>query len=355
MRRRIKIQEWRALLLAAALCVCAWDCARAQNAEENHAGYVPVLSGGLGYIHTVSGGVPALEPQINPVLLVPFGHQLLLESRTDFTGFFERRDLTSGPFTGKIYKTVEFAQLDWLADTHVMAVAGKYLLPFGLYNERLQPIWIRNLQDTPITLPIGTRTSGSGMGVMLRGAATQQTSYSIQYSAYFSARSGINQLDAARTAGGDASIYLNNAHLEIGTSYQRFLQDHRINSSAVYLSWQPAAEMVDMKAEYDYSYNGSGYWLETAYRLQKLPIPAFFQRLQAVGRIQYFAPLNGGGNGLPRINTQRFDAGLNYYFRDDFRLISSYGRSFSSQQNANVWNVGFTYRFLFPLWPARKR
>jgi hypothetical protein len=76
--------------------------------------------------------------------------------------------------------------------------------------------------------------------------------------------------------------------------------------------------------------------------------------VQTVVRMQQFFPLNGGGNGLPTVNTQRFDFGLNYYFRDDLRFISSYGRQFSSQGNANVWNVGFTYRMLFPLWPGRK-
>ena len=95
--------------------------------------------GGAGYIHNVSGGVQTLEPQIDPVLLVPFGRHLLLESRTDFTGFFERQNLTSGPFKGKVFKDVEYAQLDWLADSHAIVVGGRYLLPFGLYNERLEP------------------------------------------------------------------------------------------------------------------------------------------------------------------------------------------------------------------------
>ena len=62
-------------------------------------------------------------------------------------------------------------QVDWLANTHVIASAGAFLLPFGLYNERLAPLWIRNLQDTPITDNVGTRPNGVGDGVMLRGNA----------------------------------------------------------------------------------------------------------------------------------------------------------------------------------------
>jgi len=321
--------------------------------EEDHAGHVPVISGGLGYIHIVDGGVTALEPQINPVLLLPFGSHVLLESRTDFTGFFQRQQLTKGPFAGKVFKTVEFAQIDWLADTHAIVSAGRYLIPFGLYGERLQPIWIKNLQDSPITATIGTRTSGSGDGLMLRGVLAQRPGYSVQYSSYFSARSGINQLQAARMAGADASIHLVQKQLEVGVSYQRFLQSREINSAATYLAWETPVAGLNLKAEGDYSYNGKGYWLEAAYLLQDLPIPPILRRTQFVGRMQQFFPEHGGGNGLPGIDTQRFDAGLNYYLRDDLRIVSSYGRTFSAQGNANIWNVGFTYRFMFPLWPGR--
>lgn len=323
--------------------------------DEDHAGFVPVISGGAGYVHNVNGGITTLEPQINPVLLVPFGSHVLLESRTDFTGFFQREHGTEGPFKGKVFKTVEFAQIEWLANTHITIIAGKYLLPFGIYNERLQPIWIKNLQDAPITAVIGTRTSGAGDGFQLRGVATQHPTYSIQYSAYFSAKSDINQLESARVAGGDVSVFLPRARLEVGTSYQRFLQDREINSEAGYVSWQPRKTPLDLKAEFDASYYGRGYWLEGAYRFTDLPIPRLMQRTQFVTRLQHFFPSHGGGNSLPSVNNQRVDFGLNYYVRDDLRFISSYGRSFSSQGNANVWNIGFTYRFLFPLWPGRRQ
>ena len=158
----------------------------------------------------------------------------------------------------------------------------------------------------------------------------------------------------ALAPGYDASVFLPKQRLEIGTSYQRFLESRHINSVAAYLSWQPRSVPVDLKAEFDASYNGRGYWLETAYKFSQLPIPRFLQRTQVVGRMQQVFPSHGGGNGIPRVDSQRFDFGLNYYIRDDLRIISSYGRRFSSQQNANVWNVGLTYRFLFPLWPGKK-
>jgi hypothetical protein len=355
LRDELKNASYVSVIVMLSVVLSGRLTAQDMQSSENHAQYIPAISGGLGYIHNINGGVTSLIPQINPVLLVPFGSHVLLESRTSFTGFFERRDLTSGPFTGKVFKSVDYAQVNWLAHTHIIATAGRYLLPFGLYSDRLGPLWIRNLQDTPITATIGTRTSGSGDGFMLRGVVVQKPSYSVQYTAYFSAHSNINQLQAARTAGGDVSIYLPRTRLEVGTSYQRFLQDHQINSVATYVSWQPSSVPLDIKAEGDYSYNGRGYWIESAYLFQQLPIPSIFRRTQIVGRMQQFFPTNGGGNTLPRVDTNRFDVGLNYYFRDDLRFISSYGRTFSSQGNANIWNVGFTYRFLFPLWPGRTK
>ena len=326
----------------------------AQEAD-NHAGHVPLISGGAGYIQNWNGGVTSLEPQINPVLLVPFGSHVLLESRVDFTGFFQHEHQTYGSFTGKVFKTVEFAQLDWLANTHVIATFGRYLLPFGIYNERLQPIWIKNLQDSPITATIGTRSGGAGTGPMARGVILQKPSYTAQYSAYYSLPSDVEQLGSLRLAGGDASVFWTKPRLEVGGSYQRVLQNRHINNVSTYVSWQPRDTHVDVKAEYDYSYYGNGYWLESAYVLDRPEIPAFFRKIQMVGRIQQFVPLNGGGNSLPRVNQQRFDIGLNYNLRDNLRMVSSYGRSFSSQGDANVWNIGFTYRFTLPLWPERKQ
>lgn len=322
----------------------------AHSQTPDHAGRVPLIEGGAGYVHNVTAGVTTLEPQIDPVLLVPFGRHVLLESRTDFTGFFERQAQTSGPFTGKVFKTVEFAQLDWLAAPRVIAVAGRYLLPFGMYNERLEPIWIRNLQDSPFTATVGTRTTGAGDGLMLRGQAVQTNSLSLQYSVYGSAHSGINQIGSARATGMDASIYAPRARLELGSSYQHFLEARHINNAAAYLAWQAPSAGIDLKAEWDRSYFGHGYWIEAASGPWGSTAPRPLRGLQLVLRQQQVLPFHGGGNGLPTIRSERVDLGLNYYLRDDLRFVSSFGRSFNQRLDQNVWNVGMTYRFAIPLW-----
>jgi hypothetical protein len=355
MEKKLRMTRSR-WILAFFLVYASMAHAQGDDLQKNSAGYVPVISGGIGYVHNINGGITTLEPQINPVLLLPLGHHVLVESRTSFSGSFQREFQTHGPFTGKVFKSVDYAQADWLLNTHITATAGKYLLPFGLYNERLSPLWIRNLQDSPITSGIGTRTSGAGDGVMLRGMAIEHPSWTIQYSAYFSALSNVNQLQAARTAGGDVSIFLPQRRLEIGTSYQRFLQGKEINSEAVYASWQPHAAPLDLKVEFDQSYYGRGYWIEPAYMLSQVPKgQKFFQHLQVVARMEQFYLVHSGGSSIPGVDTQKFSFGMNYYLRDDTRLLASYGRQFSSQGNANVWNFGFTHRFLWPLWPGRKK
>jgi hypothetical protein len=331
--------------------------ARAQDsgADSSHAGYAPVISGSMGYVYIVQGGIPSLEPQINPVLLLPLGSHVLFETRTDFTGFFERRQGTSGDYTGEIYKTVDFAQLDWLANSHVIPVAGLYILPFGIYAERLDPLWIANLQDLPIDYSIGTQTSGTGLGPQLRGVAVETNNFNLQYTAYYSVHSNVTQFQASLTAGGDASIYFTGLHAEFGTSYQRFLDNRQINSAAGYVTWQPPHTALDIKAEYDASYNGQGYWIEGNSMLSSIPFAnSFFRRMQVVGRDEWFLPRHGGGNGVPNVETKRGEAGLNYYIGDDWRLISSYGREFKSSKNVNLWNLGFTYRFLWPLRREKK-
>jgi hypothetical protein len=329
--------------------------AQDDSAQKTSAGYVPVISGAFAYIQNATGGAQTLTPQIVPVLLVPMGHSLLIESRVEFTGFFQREDGTSGRYAGKVFKTIDYAQLDWLANTHATAVVGRYILPFGLYSERLAPVWIRNLQDTPLTYSIGTHPDGAGNGFMLRGVAASTASHTIQYSAYMSAHNSITQLPAMRVAGGDTSIFFPAGHVEAGLSYQRSLEGYQINNEAAYLSWQPQRASVDLKAEYDRNHYGDGYWIEAAHSPQQFFVaPDFFRHFQLVGRMEQLFTRNGGGNGLPRVNEQRPEVGLNYQIRDDWRLESNYGRLFSANGNTNIWNFGFTYRFVWPLWPGRK-
>ena len=196
---------------------------------------VAVISGAVGDISSVDGGFTFHQPVIAPVLTLPLGSRVLIESRADLRGFISR-PASGGSYDQQFFSTLEYAQAEILVNSRLTFVAGRYLTPFGIYTERVSPIWIRNFQETPIIFPIGTRSSGSSNGAQLRGAIYDNDDVSVSYAAYFSALSGVDKLDSGRAAGGRGGVFFKKPRLEIGASYQRFLQDTHYNASGAYLS-----------------------------------------------------------------------------------------------------------------------
>ncbi|HKS82484.1 MAG TPA: hypothetical protein VJR23_13345 [Candidatus Acidoferrales bacterium] len=344
---------------------------------------MPIFSLGGAYVSQFEGGQQHLEPLMSPVVLVPLGNKWLIESRDTL-----ETDLTPPPggsgFKGSLEKEVDYFQLDYIASPYATITVGKFLTPFGIYNERLYPIWVRNLQSDPLIFPLGVGPSNAGTGAMVRGGFSLNSSVNLNYAAYYSTLITQSPVDSWRMAGGRAGIFLPGPRLEMGGSFQHLLQDDRSNSFGFHAEWQPAALPLTLRAEYARSSQGSGYWAESAYRLTQVPVHQdFWGRIQLVGRMQeYFIGANASEAILSE-NTRMFEFGLNYYFRDDIRFVSSFGRQFSplvtnnvlainrtippsvdsetgllpggvapqstSGGNMNVWTVGITYRFVLPL------
>jgi hypothetical protein len=310
---------------------------------------VPLLTGSAGFITTLDGGEPHLGPVVMPVVLVPLGDRWLFETRGVFDSDMVQVPGLSG-FRGKVEKEVSYAQLDFIANQYLTVTAGRFLTPFGIYNERLYPVWVRNLQSEPLILPLGVGPSEAGTGVMLRGGFRAHPDINFNYTVYFSTLSTTEYLDSARMAGGRAGIFIPRARLELGGSFQHLLQNERSNAFGFHAIWQPPTLPLDVRAEYARSAQGSGYWVEPAYRLSQLPFwRNQMRRTQIVARMQRFYPGQLPGDELPVTDTRQFEFGLNYYFIDGLRATSSYGREFSPDGNKNVWTVGLTYRFLLPL------
>jgi len=305
--------------------------------------------GGSGFITTFDAGEPHLGPLIAPVILVPLKDRWLIESRATFESDLSQIPGRSG-FHGQVLKEVDYLQLDFIANPYVTVSVGRFLTPFGIFNERLYPIWIRNLQTDPLILPIGIGPSGAGTGGMVRGGFRATSTFNINYAAYFSTLSTVTPLDSSRFAGGRVGIFLPKERLEIGGSFQHLLQDDRSNSFGFHGSWQPSGLPLDLRAEYQRSSQGSGYWIEPAYRLSQVPfLQNALRRTQLVARMQQYWVGALPSDSLPSVNTRQFEFGVNYYFRDGLRAVSSYGRQFSTDGNKNIWTIGLTYRFAFPL------
>jgi hypothetical protein len=322
---------------------------KAQTQREEEVKPVPLLTGSAGFITTFDGGEPHLHPIATPLLLVPIGQRWVFESRATFETDMVQVPGQSG-FHGSVAKEVEYAQLDFIANPYVTVTMGRFLTPFGIFNERLYPVWIRNLQSDPLILPIGIGPSNASTGAMVRGGFKASSKFNINYTAYFSALSTVSKLDSDRFAGGRVGIFVPAAQLEIGGSFQHGLQDQRSNAFGFHGIWQPPALPLDIRAEYARSIAGSGYWAEAAFRLSQIPFHQNeLRRTQVVARMQqYFVGENSGDALLPA-NTKLFEFGMNYYFIDGLKASANYGRKFSSAGNANVWTMAITYRFVIPL------
>lgn len=322
----------------------------AQDADAEKA--VPILSGSAGAFSFVTGGQNVIDTQINPVLLVPFGDRWLVEARAEFEGEFQRPP-GGGPYGGPVDKHVDYAQVDYIASPYVTITAGRFLTPFGIFNERLYPVWIRALQPDPLTLPIATAPSD---GAMLRGGFAVNPSANMNYAVYVSAASiGIDSVDSERHVGGRLGFFFPGPRLEVGGSWQKALQDDRKNAFGFHMGWQPAKAPLSVRAEFARSFDGSGYWVESAYRLSQAN---FWQKpmrhTEVVARMQQFFSGEIGADadedlGLPTASMREADFGVNYFLRDGMKGIFSYGRQFSSVGNFNQWSFGVAYRWLIPL------
>jgi hypothetical protein len=312
---------------------------------------VPIFTGNAGFFSNVNAGKVQLVPEVNPVILIPMGDRWLIESRAEFKGEFERPD-GGGPYGGKVEKEVDYLQVDYIANPYVTVTVGRFLTPFGIYNERLYPIWIRSLQPTPLIFPIGT---GSSDGVMLRGGFALNAKVNLNYATYFSTLSTVNKLDSDRTVGGRVGFFFPGSRIEAGFSWQKLLQESRSNAVGFHFAWQPTPLPLNLRSEYARSNLGSGYWIEAAYRLSQLPVwKQAMRRTEIVGRAQQLFAGHIGEDaaaeyGIPDVNTRQGDFGLNYYLHDGLKATASYGRQFSAEGNFNVWTAGIAYRFAFPL------
>jgi hypothetical protein len=319
---------------------------------------VPILSGTAGAFSFVAAGQQTLDAQINPVLLLPLADHWLIESRAEFEGAFQRPP-GGGPYGGPVSKNLDYLEADYIANPYVTVTMGRFLTPFGIFNERLYPIWIRSLQQDPLILPLSAESSD---GLMLRGGfpVVANAKANFTYAVYVSAIStSHNNLESDRNVGGRMSFFLPGPRVEIGASFQKLLQDTRTNAFGFHFAWLSTRLPLNVHSEYARSNQGSGYWVDGAYRLSQLHFwQKAMRRTEIAGRVEQFFSGSIGADeaaalGLSPANTREGEFGLNYYLQDGMKIVGSYGRQFSSAGNLNLWSVGIAYRFLIPLGRAQ--
>jgi len=333
-------------LFAGAL-FCMTGHAAAQN--------TPLISGGAAFFSSTNGGNTSFLPFVEPLLAAPVGEHLLVESRAFLLDSVAPAGGVSSGWDHDLIIGLTYLQGDYIANRHLTVVAGSYLIPFGTYNDRLSPIWISNFQDGPLIASLGTLSTGSGTGGMLRGSALSRPKYSIDYAAFFSARVGNQYFAAQRSSGGRASLYLPEHRLEVGLSYDRSLQRTHENFYGMHVWWEPGDSAFRLRSEFARGHHAQGYWVEADYRLRAFGgLDSFIGRFEPLLRVQQtFRRDTVVSDGLPLVNTERADFGLDYNLPHNTRILTSYARQFSATGNENIWETGIVYRFLFPAWKGK--
>ncbi len=95
--------------------------------------------GTVGYgLRTEGENENQFTASFNPIMLFQFQDRILFEAEFEF-------ELQEGVTeTG-----LEYAQLDYVATDHLTFTAGKFLVPFGVFGERLHPTWINKFPSPP--------------------------------------------------------------------------------------------------------------------------------------------------------------------------------------------------------------
>lgn len=313
----------------------------------------PLLSGGIAFLTSTNGGKTTyLAPLVEPLLAAPIGPHLLIESRA---AIIETVSPSGDGYDSSHFVGLTYLQGDWILNPHITLVVGSFLLPFNTYNERLSPVWINNFQDGPLIASLGLMSTGTGVGGQLRGSAMSRPHYSIDYAGYFSAASQNQQFDSQRSFGGRAGLFLPDKGLDVGLSYNRRLQGTQENFYGSYAWWEPPGTAFHLRSEYARGHHAQGYWIETGYRTPAFGgLDSFIGRFEPLFRMQQtFRRDTIVSDGLPLVNTQRADFGLDYNLPHNVRILTSYSRQFSSAGNANIWETGIVYRFLFPAWKGK--
>ncbi|MBL4747056.1 MAG: hypothetical protein JKY08_11935 [Flavobacteriaceae bacterium] len=204
-----------------------------------------------------------------PIFLFKASDKLMFEAELEFE--YEH---------GEFEIMLEYANLSYILNDYMTVRAGKFILPFGTFGERLHPSWINKLASMPLGFGHGAVSPSSGVGAEVRGAFDFKGS-KINYALY--ATNGPKLKTDAHGAGmlefgltddnnknkaiGGRLGYLpfSDSSLELGFSFMNATvgdahtdyEDTKANLFAYDLSYvkkiNPLGGVIDIKAQYNQS------------------------------------------------------------------------------------------------------
>jgi len=117
-----------------------------------HTGYESVTTNG-NTVSTYNGG------SFSPIFLFKHSDRLMFETELEF-------EINSG----SLDIGFEYADVMYVLNKYMTVRAGKFLLPFGTFMERLHPSWVNRMPTKPLGFGHDGIAPGPGVGVELRGA-----------------------------------------------------------------------------------------------------------------------------------------------------------------------------------------
>ncbi len=349
---------------------------------------------GLDYLKTPDGNeLSYVGAAFAPIFLFKQGNRFMFESELEFV--LEEN---------KLEINLEYANLMFVINKYLMIRAGKFLLPFGTFMERLHPAWINRLSSKPLGFGHDGIAPASGIGLELRGSAPIGGS-TINYSIYSTngpkLKDGSEEPEEAgmlnfenyidnninKFIGGRVGyLPLNNSSMEFGLSYftgkvgdkGSIYEDVRASLWAVDFSYvkqiSPIQGVIDIKAQYNqtgvseayypedeehrdstdfYTFNNlsRAYYAQLSYR-PSMAGNMFLKNLEIVGR---YSELNTPEGSDWESNINELSFGLNYWItwrqvvKINYGIVNSEGghdaEEGAGKQKSNTlfvhWAIGF--------------
>ena len=340
------VRHISARILLLALTSCTLTLGQQLTGDAEVPREVPLITGAFGFLSDLQRGQQEFGPKFEPILLFPLSKRLLIEAEYSTDLPVPRDGGKLGPAV--LDHSVEYMQIDYSVASNFTLVGGYFATPFGIYKERIDPLWVRNLLDEPLLYPINDNSSN---GVMARGGVAAAPWLKVNYAVSFSAAVDNSQFSSNKQTSDRVSIYLPNDRLELGASYGRVLQGRQYNLHGFDLTWNGGPLPVDVRGEGLWSGPlGNAYWLEAVYRF---PVSAkrLLRHSQAVVRGEQFWAAAGSESvnpDVPQSNTNRVSFGWNYWFSDAVRANVAYAREWDAGAPGNVVTLGLVYRFTIP-------
>jgi hypothetical protein len=146
-----------------------------ERTEEEKPGWTKMALTGFGFagFEALRGEKSSFTAGFNPVFLWKPTDRLFFEAQIELT--------LEGNDTGV---ALEYAQLCYILNDFMTIGAGRFLTPFGTFQQWLHQAWINKLPDNPFAYDDGGITPEGTVGVELRGAFALGDNSRLNYAVY---------------------------------------------------------------------------------------------------------------------------------------------------------------------------